>query len=207
MDRIALITQLAEPLAASLGLALWGVECVGAGRPVLRIFVERATRKESASADGSQEGDARDAGVNIDDCAELSRLLGASLDVENPFSAAWTLEVSTPGLERTFFYLEQLEGYAGRELDVVLSEAHPTWPVAEGMPGRKKFRGHLEHVGNDGFTLAVPVEIRTPDAPERVEIAWKTVRRVRLVHDFPEPGLPGKGGRAAKKAPKSGGNA
>lgn len=209
-DRISFITDLAAPLAASLGLEIWGVETAGASRPVVRLFVEKASAapEDGSVAEPSAAGVSEvSGGVSIEQCAELSRLLGLALDVEDPFSAAWTLEISSPGLERTFFRLDQMRAYVGKEVDVSLAEAHPTWPVAENVPGRKKFRGTLLDVRDVSFVLAVPAESRRPEDPEQVEIRWDTVRRVHLVHIFPEPGLPGKGGRTAKKAPKRGDDA
>ena len=210
-DRITCITELATPLAASLGLEIWGVETVGATRPVVRLFVEKlpaSTVEEESTAETVAASISETAeGVSIDQCAELSRLLGLALDVEDPFTAAWTLEISSPGLERTFFRLDQMRAYVGKEVDVNLLEAHPTWPVTEGVPGRKKFRGTLLGVKDTSFLLAVPAESRRPEDPEQVEICWDTVRRAHLVHTFPEPGLPGKGSRTAKKAPKRGDDA
>ena len=202
-DRIAFITQLAEPLAASLGLVLWGVECVGAKRTVLRVFVEKAA---GSAAAGEGDASVRESGVSVEECAELSRLLGASLDVEDPFAAAWTLEISSPGFERTFFQLAQLRGYEGKTLDVVLSCEHPSWPVTEGIPGRKHFRGVLRRVDEGAFVLGVAADTRAQGDPEEVVIPWELVRRVRLIYEFSEPGLPGKGGGSARKALKSGGN-
>ncbi len=201
-DKIASIAQLAEPLAASLGLVLWGVECIGAKRTVLRIFVEKA------GATSSEEGGAtvRESGVSVEECAELSRLLGANLDVEEPFAAAWTLEISSPGFERTFFRLAQLRGYEGKTVDAILSSGHPAWPVTEGIPGRKHFRGVLRRVDDEAFVLGVAAETRAPGEPEEVVIPWELVRRVRLVYDFLEPRLPGKGRDSARKDLKSGGN-
>ena len=210
-DRITCITELAAPLAASLGLEIWGVETAGAARPVVRLFVEKASSPAPEGVSAAVpvvSGVSETAeGVSIDQCAELSRLLGLALDVEDPFSAAWTLEISSPGLERTFFRLDQMRAYVGKEVDVNLLDVHPTWPVAENVPGRKKFRGTLLKVGDVSFDLAVPVESRRPEDPEQVTIRWDTVRRAHLVHLFPEPGLPGKGGRTAKKAPKRGDDA
>lgn len=200
IDRTAIIRDLAEPLAASLGLELWGIDLSGSSRPLLRLFVEKLPDAESAATIPSvaeapvtdQDDEAAEGGVNIDQCAELSRLLGLTLDVEGPFAAAWTLEVSSPGLERVFFRLDQMRPYVGRIVDTTLVDGHPTWPVAEGIPGRKKFRGTLEAVTETAFTLRIPAESRKQDDPELVEILWPTVRRANLVHVFPEPGLPGK---------------
>lgn len=223
VERTAAIRNLAEPLAASLGLELWGVELAGASRPVLRIYVEKLKSPADAEAapggvpvsaetdqaqpeafedeDGFMPAGVSPEGVSIDQCAELSRMLGLTLDVEGPFAAAWTLEISSPGLERTFFKLEQMRPYIGREVDCSLVDGHPTWPVREGTPGRKKFRGVLEAVSDTDFTLNMPLTARKEDEPEQVQIPWATVRRVSLVHTFPEPGLPGKS-KAGKGEPK-----
>jgi len=203
-DLVALANKLAEPLAASLGLDIWGVELVGGGRPVLRLFVERKAPEGACPSSVSEEcpPDTVPAGVSVDECAELSRLLGLSLEVEDSFDSAWVLEVSSPGLERVFFRLEQLEPFIGKELDVTLDGPHPSWPAADGVPGRRKFRGTLLGIGDDSFTLGIPAENRLPDEPETVVILWADVRRAHLVHVFPEPGLPGKGGKATKKGPQ-----
>lgn len=116
------LTRLAEPLAASLGLALWGVEVLSGGRSVVRIFVE------------SLEGDR---GVDIDECAHLSRLLSLSLDVDDNISGAYTLEISSPGLERRFFTAAQLAAAVGRHVEVTLAAPVPAFPQ------RRKFQGLL----------------------------------------------------------------
>lgn len=243
IDRTAIIRNLAEPLAASLGIELWGIEVSGASRPVLRLYVEKlkdadtpeteespvkavakknkvVSKNENASQydvafedEGVLDEDERaleeelelndeGTGVSIEQCAKLSRMLGLTLDVEGPFAAAWTLEVSSPGLERVFFKLSQMPPYIGREMELTLLDGHPTWPVAEGIPGRRKFRGTLEAVSETAFTLRIPAESRKQDDPEHVEILWPSVRRVNLVHIFPEPGLPGKS-KADKVEPKA----
>lgn len=114
------VTDLATPLAASLGLELWGVELAFGGRSLVRIFVES------------------DNGVSIDQCAELSRLLGLSLDVEDLMPGAYVLEVSSPGMERTFFTEQQLARAVGQRVEITLHTPKPAWP------GRKKFRGLLQ---------------------------------------------------------------
>ena len=103
----AAIADLAAPLAASLGLELWGVELAFSGRGLVRVFVE------------SEDG------VSVDQCAELSRLLGLSLDVEDLVPGAYVLEVSSPGLERTFFTEAQLARAVGQRVEITLHEPRP----------------------------------------------------------------------------------
>ncbi len=200
-DRLASLYALAEPLAASLGLILWGIELTGSGRPVVRIFVDaqQDTPVEAKSVSPEQDDisiEFQADGVSVDQCARLSRLLGLSMDVEAPFASAWTLEISSPGLERVFFRPEQLSAYVGDELEVALYQAHPDWPTVEGLSGRKKFRGVLRQTEAEAFVLTIAEKLRTADEPETLRFEWDSVRRVQRVHTFPEPGLP-------KKQPKN----
>lgn len=179
-DRAEFITEVVTPLAASLGLAVWGVEIGGAARPIARIYVDTLPGTEAApAADGDE---LLPQGVTIDQCAELSRLAGLALDVEDLFSTNWTLEISSPGLQRPFFKIDQLRDYVGREVDVVLSAPLDAWL------GRKKFSGVLKAVADEEFTLALPAATRKAEDPEDVTIAWPFVRKATLIHHFPEPG-------------------
>lgn len=199
-DRIEAVTRLSAPLAASLGLELWGVEILGAARPLVRVYVDAPTppaplmnrageeddnKAANATKDGTEYTREETAGVTVDQCAELSRLLGLSLDVEDMFTSGWTLEVSSPGLERPFFHLEQLRAYLGRELEVALSAPLESWP------NRKKFHGVLSRITDSVFTLDLPLAPaarRTADEPASADIPWSAVRKAVLVHNFPEPG-------------------
>ena len=198
-DKIEFIAELVAPLAASLGLSVWGVEIGGAARPIARIYVDTLPGAESEPKESAEESGL--SGVTVDQCAELSRLVGLALDVEDPFSGNWTLEVSSPGLERPFFAIDQLRAYAGRELDVVLSAPMDTWP------GRKKFSGTLARVDDEEFVLDLPPAKRLADEPEQAVIAWHLVRRARLVHHFSEPQKPGKNREAHDSRGTSGGAA
>ncbi|MEF2145065.1 MAG: ribosome maturation factor RimP [Desulfovibrionaceae bacterium] len=142
--------ELALPLVEALGYQLWGLTAPAAGsKTVLTLYVES------------------DAGVNIDDCAKVSRDLGVLLEMEDIMPSAYTLEVSSPGLERRFFAVDQLRGYVDRIVAVELIE-----PMAE----RRKFKGRLVSVGDDCF------ELQEDGAPVRVE--WERVKSARLVHEF-----------------------
>ncbi|MEG1610500.1 MAG: ribosome assembly cofactor RimP [Bilophila sp.] len=216
-DRIEFISHLVAPLAASLGLEIWGIEIGGAARPTARIYVDTApgttplSSTETATPTAPCEempGDVLDDlvpnGVSIDQCAELSRLAGLALDVEDPFADNWTLEISSPGLERPFFKIDQMRPYTGREVEIILSAPLDNWP------GRKKFSGVLTVVADEECTLALPAERRMEHEPEHVIIAWPLVRKATLIHTFPEqshkPGLgskPGKAGKPGKTVAKS----
>lgn len=122
------IRKIVEPVVAALGFQLWGIEYLGQGRhTLLRVYLDK-------------EG-----GINIEDCAEASRHISSILDVEDPISSEYTLEVSSPGLDRTLFTLEQMKAYVGATLKVRLTE---------NFEGRRNFSGILKDVVNDEVVLA-----------------------------------------------------
>ncbi|HTP63939.1 MAG TPA: ribosome maturation factor RimP [Geobacteraceae bacterium] len=122
IDVVARVTELAEPLAASLGLELVEVEYrQEGGRMVLRLFIDR-------------EG-----GVTLDDCAAVSRELAEILDVEDFIHGRYNLEVSSPGLDRPLKKPEDYERFAGRLVKIRTAELLPD--DAGNM--RKTFTGEL----------------------------------------------------------------
>ena len=230
------LTELVEPLAHSLGLALWGIELTFGGRSLVRIFVEDASTGSSSvpagpssphsidhtsaaadapaqAADTPLAGPAYDAltedafdgvsedsprGVTIAQCAELSRLLGLALEVEDLIPGAYVLEVSSPGLDRTFFTPEQLSGAKGHTVEITLLEP------ADDFPGRRRFRGELVDVpvaaeAADGAFLLRTEDTVLPgeDAP-LLKFRFADVKKAKQVHVAPEKPLPGKGKKKGK---------
>ncbi len=159
------IRQIALPLVQGLGLTLWGIQCFMAGKKtVLSVFVDTPNAVTSLQSRTKEERD----GINLDQCAQVSRDLGLALEVEDIMSGAYRLEVSSPGLERRFFSLEQMKPYIGRKLKVELES-----PVQ----GRKNFTATLETVDRDAFIV-------TEDKNLSHRMKWSQVRKVRLVHEF-----------------------
>lgn len=123
------VTQLIEPTVQALDLELWGVEHASQGKySVLRIFIER------------------EAGVTIDDCERVSRQASAIFDVEEPIAGEYTLEVSSPGMDRLLFTPQQFQRYRGEEVSVRMRT-----PV----DGRRKFKGTLTNVVDDIIHIQV----------------------------------------------------
>ena len=112
------ILALAEPIAADLGLHIVRIRVMAGKRRTVQIMAERVS----------------DGLMNVENCADLSRELSAIMEVEDPISEAYMLEVSSPGLDRPLTDLEDFttyEGYLARlELDRLVE-------------GRKRFRGVL----------------------------------------------------------------
>ncbi|MDK2956742.1 MAG: ribosome maturation factor RimP [Desulfovibrionales bacterium] len=145
-----LILDVLRPAVEALGLSVWGLEIENPGRrKVLRLYVEKP------------------GGVSVGECAKASRHAGLALEVEDAVPGSYILEVSSPGFERRFFHLEQMQPYVGRDVRVQLEEP---------LEGRKNFKGELSVVADDRFTLLVD--------EEAVELHWRDVKRARLVHDF-----------------------
>ena len=124
------LAELIEPTVEMLGYELWGLELISPNRrPTLRVFIDSPT------------------GVTVNHCADVSRHIGGVLDVEDPFIGEYTLEVSSPGIDRLVFRREQLDSYEGKPIEIKLR-----------MPfeGRRKFRGWFR--GLEGDDLIVQVD-------------------------------------------------
>ena len=120
----------------------------GERRPKLQIMVER------------QDGQA----VSVDDCAHVSRLVSAVLDVEDPVSGAYVLEVSSPGIDRPLTRLKDFDRFAGFEARVELRV-----PLA----GRRRFRGRLLGVDQE--------RIRLETEREEIELSFDDIQKAKLV--------------------------
>ena len=141
---------LAEPQIEALGYRLWGLQAPAAGnKTVVSVFIDA------------------DDGVNVDDCAKVSRDLGVVLEMEDVVPSSYTLEVSSPGLERRFFNLEQMRGFIDRTVAVELTEL---------VNERRKIKGRLVQIGDGEF------ELEENGAQMRIE--WQWVKSARLVHEF-----------------------
>ncbi len=145
IDVAARVKELAEPLATSLGLELVEVEYrQEGGRMVLRLFIDR-------------EG-----GVTLDDCAAVSRELAEILDVEDFIHSRYSLEVSSPGLDRPLRRAEDYQRFTGRLVKI------RTFELLQDDEGnrRKTFTGELLGLEDDivrlrlkeGQTAGIPLE-------------------------------------------------
>lgn len=151
-----------EGLVASEGMELLAVEFAGtAKKPILRLVIDRQ------------------GGVSLDDCALVSEQASVLLDVFDPFPVAYTLEVSSPGMERKFYRAEDYVRFVGQAVRVRMG---PAWS------GAKVIEGYLE-----GLEAGV-VRVRDPQdvvhlLPEReifetrlapfAEESWRAKRKGR----------------------------
>ena len=144
------LQEMLQGAVEDLGCELWGIECQRTGRfMTVRLFIDK-------------EG-----GVTVDDCADVSRQVSAILDVEDPIADKYNLEVSSPGLDRPLFTLQQFERYIGQDIIV-----HLRIPVME----RRKWQGKLERIENDMVTLIV-------DGQEQV-LVFGNIQKANVVAKF-----------------------
>ena len=123
------ITDMLAATVAALGFDLWGVEYLSQGKhSVLRVYID--------SADG----------ITVDDCAAVSEQVGSVLDVEDPITGEYTLEVSSPGMDRLLFRPEQYPGYVGETVDVRLRSAYE---------GKRRYKGVLKGIEGEDVVIQV----------------------------------------------------
>jgi len=126
------LSEMLRPSVEMTGVELLGIEYISAGNnSVLRLYIDHEN------------------GIDVDNCAEVSRQVSAILDVEDPISTEYSLEVSSPGVDRPLFTKPHFEAVVGETVEVKL-----------GMPlnGRRKFKGLLETVEGDNLVVVVDGE-------------------------------------------------
>jgi ribosome maturation factor RimP len=112
------ITRLIEPSLAAMGYRLVRVAMTGGRRATLQVMAERLD----------------DLAMTVEDCAQLSRSVSALLDIHDPIVGSYTLEISSPGIDRPLVRGEDYDRFSGFEAKIEL-----VMPVE----GRKRFRGRL----------------------------------------------------------------
>jgi ribosome maturation factor RimP len=151
-DHTSLEARLAAIISPSLegmGYELVRVAVLGRERPTVQVMADRA--------DGAQ--------INVDDCEAISHALGAVLDVADPLPGAWTLEVSSAGIDRPLTRVKDWNRFAGH-----LARAETAVPV----DGRKRFSGVVLGAADDTARL------RLDDGSE-VALPLSDIRRAKLV--------------------------
>jgi ribosome maturation factor RimP len=148
LDRAAAVERLVAPSLAATGYEIVRVLLMGQHRPLLQIMIERADRRA----------------VSVDDCAEVSRTVSALLDVEELVAGSYTLEVSSPGIDRPLTRPEHFVRFAGFEAKV---------ETRMPLDGRKKFTGRL--LGLEGE------RVRIATAEGEMALPLADVQRAKLV--------------------------
>lgn len=142
------LEALFAPVVQGLGFTLWGVELRSSQKHAhLKLFIDHED------------------GITVDNCSDVSHQVSGVLDVEDPISVAYTLEVSSPGVERPLMKIEHFEKYIGHEIKVRLS-----WAIE----GRKNFLGTLSKVDEQDISLEMDGQL--------IEFPFNAVKRANLVY-------------------------
>jgi len=143
------LDNLVKNTVEGLGFILWGYEYRAHGESaLLRIFIEKAE------------------GISVDDCALVSRQIGAVLDVEDTIPVAYILEVSSPGMDRVLFTEDQYQDYIGDKIKV---------RTRTRINDRRNFKGLLVSADNSVVTVNVD--------NEEFAIPYESIDRARLILD------------------------
>ena len=129
------IKEIIEPIINDHGCDFWGLE-ISQDIPTLRVFIDAIN------------------GATIDDCENISKDLNLELSVDSDFIDDYVLEVSTPGLDRKFFYSYQLNDFVGKTLKIKLKDK---------INDKKTFKAILKSVENDSLELNIGKEELTID--------------------------------------------
>ena len=144
------IEGIVTPSIEAMGFEVVRVMITGGQRPTLQIMADRS--------DGTM--------ISVDDCAEISRTVSAVLDVEDPISGEYTLEVSSPGIDRPLTRLKDFERWAGFEARVDMDVP---------IDGRKRFSGRIKGVADDR------VQVELDDKAGTVDLPFDGISRAKLV--------------------------
>ena len=143
------LRKLIEPAVTALGFELVGVEFIRARHGVLRVYIDHEN------------------GIGIEDCTAVSHQVSGLLDVEDPIRGEYSLEVSSPGLDRPLFQARDFERFAGHEINLRLSV-----PV----DGQRKFKGTLAGMRDDHVVVQMD--------DEELVVRLDEIDQARLVPDY-----------------------
>ena len=148
MQQTHRVEELIAPSLEALGFELVRASYGGPGRPTLQIMIERHDREP----------------LTVENCAAASRSVSALLDVEDPIGGAYTLEVSSPGLDRPLTRISDFERFAGFHAKIEM-----TAPI----DGRMRFRGQVLGVENGNVRISV-------DDGSAV-VPFETIKKAKLI--------------------------
>ncbi len=144
------LTELLDAPVVALGFELWGIEFIRAGKhSTLRVYIDHAN------------------GISVDDCAEVSHQVSALLDVEDPITTEYYLEVSSPGMDRPLLKPAHFARYIGGVAAVTLRMA---------VNNRRKYKGIIKQVEGEMITLTV-------DGRDEI-LAFANIQQANLIPNF-----------------------
>ena len=147
---INVIQQLTQPTVEALGYEFVGCEFHAWGRDsVLRIYIDKP------------------GGITVDDCQKVSHQVSAVLDVEDPISGEYHLEISSPGIDRPLFTLEHYQRFVGHPIDLTLTVA---------QEGRRRYKGQLEEVLGTGDQAEIKIKVDG----QHIQVLFSNIAKANL---------------------------
>jgi len=123
-----LLTELISPVIEDLGFDFWGLEYLPQkNSAILRVYIDHLD------------------GITVDNCAKCSREISGVLEVEDPITGAYVLEVSSPGMDRVLFNSNQFNNYVGEFVQIKL---------AQPVDGARNIKGEIKSVDGDKIIVA-----------------------------------------------------
>jgi len=150
------VAEILAPVIEDMGFALVRIRTRGGKAKTLQVMAERP------------EG-----GIEVDDCARLSAQIGAILDVENPIGDAYTLEVSSPGIDRPLTRLEDFDAFQGYEARIETTDM---------IDGRRRFKGVL--AGVEGGDILLNIEREGETVTIGLNFDWLSDAKLTLTDDL-----------------------
>lgn len=144
------LTEILDAPVVALGYELWGIEFIRAGKhSTLRVYIDHAN------------------GISVDDCAAVSHQVSALLDVEDPITTEYYLEVSSPGMDRPLLKPEHFARYIGQVATVTMRMA---------VNNRRKYKGTIKQVEREMITLTI-------DGKDEI-LAFANIQQANLIPNF-----------------------
>ncbi len=143
------LEELLSPVVVSLGFEFVGMEYLPQGKhSLLRIYIDKPE------------------GITADDCGAVSHQVSGVLEVEDPISGHYVLEVSSPGLDRPLFKLTDFERFSGQRAQIRLQVP---------LNGRRNFKGMLQGIREEGQQVVLELD------EETVSLPWDRIDKARLI--------------------------
>jgi len=166
-DKATEISKLLAPTVASLGVELMGAEYLPSpGGAVLRLYIDVPADDVTIDADGEPRS------VTIEECEAVSREVSAQLDVEDPISGNYTLEVSSPGIDRPLFTLAHYQRFVGETAKITMRLP---------QDGRRRLQGRIERI--EGTTVVFMLD------GKEFPVSVDNIDKARIVPDWEALGL------------------
>ncbi|MBD0864600.1 MAG: ribosome maturation factor RimP [Rhodobacteraceae bacterium] len=150
------LAEIIMPLVEEMGFDLVRIGLMGGKQTTLQIMADKP-----------------DGGIKVDDCAAISNAVSAVLDVEDPILDSYTLEVSSPGIDRPLTRLKDFYMFEGYEAKL---------ETAQPINGRRRFKGKLASVDND--EVLINIEVAGETATIGLKFDWLSDARLVMTDDM-----------------------